>query len=157
MPLHSGELPREIAVREATAEDLPAILAIYRDAGLDIDAAFSVEEAAAHLAAFRAYPNYRVFVALHNQELAGTYALLVMDNLAKRGRRSAVVEDVAVAPDHQGSGVGRAMMLHAMAQCREAGCYKLTLSSNLRRTGAHRFYRALGFERHGYSYLVPIE
>jgi GNAT superfamily N-acetyltransferase len=157
MPLHSGELPREIAIREATAEDLPSVLAIYRDAGLDVDAAFSVEEAAAHLASFRAYPSYRVFVALRDQDVVGTYALLVMDNLAKRGSRSAVVEDVAVAPQHQGGGVGRAMMLHAMAQGREAGCYKLMLSSNLRRTKAHDFYQALGFERHGYSYLVSVD
>jgi GNAT superfamily N-acetyltransferase len=65
-----------------------------------------------------------------------------------------VIEDVAVRPEFQGRGVGRAMMEHARSECRRAGCYKMTLSSNLKRDGAHRFYDALGFERHGYSFLI---
>jgi len=154
MPLRSGEA---IAIREATATDIPAILAIYKAAEIDHDAAFTVEEAMAQLAAFRAYPSYRVFVAEVNGAVAGTYALLVLDNLAKRGRPSAIVEDVAVSPEAQGKGIGRAMLRHAMELCRQAGCYKLALSSNLKRTAAHDFYEHLGFERHGYSYIVPIE
>ena len=55
-------------------------------------------------------------------------------------------------PSNQG--VGKAMMEHAREQCRLAGCYKLALSSNLRREAAHRFYEALGFERHGYSFVT---
>jgi len=46
------------------------------------------------------------------------------------------------------------MMEHARAECRAGGCYKLALSSNLKREGAHQFYEALGFERHGYSFVI---
>ena len=35
-----------------------------------------------------------------------------------------------------------------------AGCYKMALSSNLKREAAHRFYDSLGFGRHGYSFLI---
>jgi len=35
------------------------------------------------------------------------------------------------------------MMEHAIAECRKAGCYKLALSSNVKREGAHRFYESL--------------
>jgi GNAT superfamily N-acetyltransferase len=45
-------------------------------------------------------------------------------------------------------------MEHARQQCRAAGCYKMALSSNLNRESAHRFYDALGFERHGYSFVI---
>jgi hypothetical protein len=48
-------------------------------------------------------------------------------------------------------------MEHAMNACREFGCYKLTLSSNLKRERAHRFYEGLEFERHGYSFLIEIK
>jgi len=46
------------------------------------------------------------------------------------------------------------MMEHAREECCKAGCYKLTLSSGTPREGAHRFYESLGFERHGYSFLI---
>jgi GNAT superfamily N-acetyltransferase len=48
------------------------------------------------------------------------------------------------------------MMQHAMRQAREAGCYKLVLSSNQKRERAHTFYESLGFVRHGYSFQIEM-
>jgi GNAT superfamily N-acetyltransferase len=145
-----------IVIREASEEDIPAIIDIYRAAGIGGEDNFTVTEACAHFAMLKQYPSFRVFVALIDQTVVGTYELLVMDNMAKRGRRSGVVADVAVHPRHQGRGIGRAMMQRAMEQCSQANCYKLALSSNLKRKDAHRFYDALGFERHGYSFQVEL-
>ena len=143
-----------VEIREATEADAAGLLAAYRDAGIDGGVSFTVDEAREQFARFRQYPSYRFFVAQVDGVFAGTYALIVLDNLAKRGTKAGVVEDVAVLPGFQGRGVGRAMMEHARAQCRAAGCYKMTLSSNIAREGAHAFYDSLGFERHGYSFLV---
>lgn len=144
----------EIFVREASEADLPAILRAYTESGIGGGRSFTIEEAREQFARLRAWPSYRFFVAVADGEVAGTYALIVLDNLAKRGARCGVVEDVAVLPEHQRKGIGRAMMDHARAQCRLAGCYKLTLSSGLPREDAHRFYESLEFERHGYSFLI---
>jgi len=144
----------EIAIREATEADIGAVLRAYEEAGIGGGVSFTVEEAREHFAKLREYPSYRVFVAEADGAIAGTYALIILDNLAKRGARAGVVEDVAVFPTYQGRGIGRAMMDHAREECRRAGCYKMTLSSNVAREGAHRFYDALGFERHGYSFLI---
>ena len=146
----------DVSIRLATEQDLPAILRIYRDARIDGEGGFTVEEAVAHFALLKSYPSFRVFVAIIGEAVAGTYELVILDNMAKRGRKSGVVEDVAVHPDHQGHGVGRMLMRHALEQCRLAGCYKMTLSSNLKREGAHRFYESLGFTRHGYSFQVEL-
>jgi GNAT superfamily N-acetyltransferase len=143
-----------VAIREAAEGDLPEILRLYREAGIDGGSSFTPEEARTHLARFRQYPYYKLFVAETEEGMAGTYGLVILDNLAKRGARAGVVEDVAVDPSQQGRGIGKAMMAHAIEQCRAAGCYKMTLSSGLPRQGAHRFYDALGFERHGYSFLI---
>jgi ribosomal protein S18 acetylase RimI-like enzyme len=141
-------------VRAATEADLPAVLELYAQPALDNGTRLPLPDARRLLARFARYPDYSLYVACAEGLVVGVYALLIMDNLAHLGAPSGVVEDVAVAPAHQGLGVGRAMMAHALERCRDAGCYKLSLSSNLRREDAHRFYESLGFERHGYSYRV---
>src|SRR5215470_2824418 len=143
-----------IEIRDATDEDLPGILRVLADSGIDGGHSFSTDEARAHLAKIRACPNFRLLAVLSGGEVVGTYSLVIMDKLGKRGTPAGVVEDVAVSPAHQGQGIGRAMMAHALEQCRKAGCYKLALSSNVKRADAHKFYESLGFERHGYSYVV---
>ena len=143
-------------IREARDADLPAVLALYAQPGLDDGDVLSHDEARAVWQQFARYPNYRLFVAEDGAggEVVATYALLVMHNLAHRGTPSAIAEDVVVSPAHQGRGIGRALMAHALAQAREAGCYKLALSSNAKRESAHAFYRSLGFQQHGLSFLI---
>lgn len=141
-------------LREANANDIDQVMGLYAQPAFDNGQVLSSAEAQAVFARFARYPNYRLFVACHGERVVGSYALLVMDNLGHRGTPSAVVEDVVVAADQQGHGVGRLMMAHAVAEARTAGCYKLALSSNLRRTDAHRFYEALGFTRHGVSFVI---
>ena len=142
-----------LEVREAGANDVAEILEVYRAAGIGVGIAFTVEEALAHL---QQMEPAKVYVAVVDGRVVGTYELLLMENLAKRGRRSGVVEDVAVLPECQGQGVGKAMMQDAMERCRRAGCYKMMLSSNENRESAHAFYEALSFERHGYSFRVDL-
>jgi GNAT superfamily N-acetyltransferase len=70
---------------------------------------------------------------------SGYLCIAIMDNLVHHGSPAGIVEGVAVDPEFQGQGIGRQMMQVAMAQCRAAGCYKLCLSTNLKRQDAHAF------------------
>ena len=106
----------DIVIREAREADVARILELYHEAGIEAEPGFTLEEAREQLALFLRYPSLRVFVAELQGEIVATYELLIMDNLAKRGRRSGVVEDVAVSPRLQGQGIGRAMMRHAQEQ-----------------------------------------
>jgi len=105
---------------------------------------------------FSTYPNYRLYVATKGAQIVGTFELLIMDNLAHLGTPSAVVEDVCVDEQLRGQGIGALMMKFAMKAAASCGCYKLTLSSNLKRTRAHAFYQSLGFEQHGISFHVGL-
>jgi ribosomal protein S18 acetylase RimI-like enzyme len=123
----------------------------------------TLAEAKRLLAQFRQYPSYRLWVACtddsesaNGSEVLGTYALLIMHNLAHQGTPSAIVEDVVVSADCQGQGIGQQMMQHAQQQARAAACYKLVLSSNQKRERAHAFYESLGFQRHGFSFVIGI-
>lgn len=147
----------QLNLREASAEDLPQVLALYAQPGLDDGRILDPARAREIHASFARYPSYRLFVACGaSDKVLGSYALLVMHNLAHRGTPSAIVEDVVVDESQRGLGIGRRMMDHAMALAREAGCYKLALSSNLKRIRAHAFYESLGFERHGVSLFVQL-
>lgn len=144
-----------VTIREARDADLPAVLALYAQPGMDDGDVLTLDQARAIWQQFARYPSYRLFVAEDiGGEVVATYALLVMHNLAHRGTPSAIAEDVVVSPAQQGRGIGRALMAHALAQARAAGCYKLALSSNAKRESAHAFYRSLGFQQHGLSFLI---
>ena len=149
--------PAPVSVRQAGAADIPAVLALYAQPDLDDGKVLPVEQAVALLERFGRYPDYTLYVAEQADEIVGSFALLVMDNLGHLGTPSGIVEDVVVAPARQSQGIGQAMMEFALERCREKGCYKLVLSSNAKRTRAHAFYESLGYERHGYSFRVDLE
>lgn len=149
-----------ITLRPASEADLPVLLELIGQPDMDDGEVLALDDARALFARIASYPNYRIYMAERAGEIVGSYALLIMDNLGHLGAPSAIVEQVLVAPHAQGSGVGREMMHHAAAESRRAGCYKLVLSSNLKRERAHAFYDQLGFERHGYSFrldIAPVE
>jgi len=152
-----------LQVRQALASDLPAVLQLYAQPAMDNGHVMPLRDAEKVFAQFSLYPSYRLFVACKLQpqatdspEVVGTYALLVMHNLGHQGTPSAIVEDVVVHEAQHSQGIGRFMMAHAMDLAREAGCYKLVLSSNQKRERAHAFYESLGFQRHGFSYQIEI-
>jgi len=144
-----------LQIRAATEVDLQSILDLYVEVE-DDNRVLSIEKARSIFAWMQSYPDYKVYVAVLGGSVVGTFALLIMDNLAHMGAPSGVVEDVVVRRDWQRKGVGKQMMRFAMNRCRERGCYKLALSSNLKREAAHRFYDDLGFQRHGYSFIVQL-
>ena len=149
--------PESLFIREAEESDLPAVLALYAQPDMDGENGLTEAEALVLFRRMRTYPDYKVYVAVLGTEIVGTYALTVMDNLAHRGSRSGLIEDVVVSDNLQGQGIGRQMMRDALNRCREAGCYKAALSSNLKRERAHRFYESLGFEKHGFSFYTDLK
>ena len=96
-----------IVIRQADKEDLPSVLLLYSQPSVDDGDVLPVETAEKLLEKMKSYPNYNLYVAERNNSIIGSFALLIMDNLAHMGSPSGVVEDVMVSPIHQGQGVGR--------------------------------------------------
>jgi len=145
-----------LVIREAAEEDLPALLELYAQLGMDRGEVLSLDRAREIFRRIRTYPDYRIYLAEADGRAVATFALLVMDNLGHLGAPSAILEDVVVAADMRGQGVGRQMMAFATRLCRDKGCYKFFFSSNIHREAAHRFYENLGFEKHGYSFFIDL-
>ncbi len=143
-------------IRTARESDLPSIVRLMGILEYDAKPPIPLAKAKRIFATMKRYPDYRFYVAVIDGRVVGTYALLMMHTMADQGRPSAIVEDVAVDPAHQGHGIGRAMMHHAMRRAAKHNAFKLVLSSNNKRVDAHRFYRNLGFDVHGTSFGVSI-
>ena len=144
----------KLSVREAGDNDVALLLDFYQLLEFGPAAQRAPKVGTMTLRRYRAYPNYRVYIALLDKIPVGTFALLIVDTLAHAGRPFGIVEDVVVGRNARRRGVGRQMMAFAMQRCKEAGCYKMALSSHLERPEAHAFYESLGFARHGVSFLV---
>lgn len=144
-------------IRTAEKNDLKKILELYHELTEDPEDKISLQEGEEKFAKLKTYPDYNLYVAEYKGEIIGTFALLIMDNLAHRGEPSSIVEDVAIRKDMQGKGAGREIMNFAMNISRQKGCYKMVLSSHLRREDAHRFYESLGFKKHGFSFIVELK
>jgi GNAT superfamily N-acetyltransferase len=143
--------------REASKADLPEVLRLYAQPDLDDGAVLNTVDAERIFERMARYPSYKVYVAARGHHIVGTFALLIMDNLGHMGTPSAIIEDVAVDPTLQGQGIGKQMMQHALQLASESACYKVVLSSNLKRNRAHAFYESLDFERHGFSFRVDAQ
>jgi GNAT superfamily N-acetyltransferase len=141
-------------IREARKEDLPEILRLL--CVLDAEAEMSISEANDIFESMETYPHYRCYMAVEDDKPVATFSMIICDNLGHAGQKFAVVENVVVAPSFQGQGIGKVLMEAAMEEAARQGCYKLMLSSNEKRTDAHRFYDHLGFTRHGISFLVEV-
>jgi GNAT superfamily N-acetyltransferase len=151
-----GGICMNLIIREAGIKDLPDILALYKQPDMDNGEVLPIEQAETIFKKMEAYPDYKIYIAISGGEVVGTFALAIMDNLAHMGTPSGLIEDVVVKTEWQGKGIGKQMMKYAMEYCKKYGCYKVVLSSNLKREKAHCFYESLGFKKHGYSFLIEL-
>ncbi|MCB1786809.1 MAG: GNAT family N-acetyltransferase [Chromatiaceae bacterium] len=148
------KLHSDLVFRAAAADDLPAILTLLAQPDMDDGRVLGLAEARRLYERLAQNPDLRLSVAERDGRIVGTFTLLILRTLGHAGTPSGVIEDIVVAGAARQQGVGAAMIAEALRLCREQGCYKLALSSNLRRDGAHAFYDRLGFERHGYSFVI---
>lgn len=144
-------------VRTATEADIPRILELYRQLAINpthVEPANpSLEDCRRSFAEMSNVPGYKLLVAEDNGFIIGTAVLVILPGLSHNASPFAVMEYVVVDEPYRRKGIGRLLMDYAVARAKEAGCYKIMLTSDKRREPAHVFYRAQGFEAsaHGFK------
>ena len=79
--------------------------------------------------------------------ICGSLLGVVFEDICDSCRPILLVENVAVLESYQGRGVGRQMFQEIERWGKEQwDCHYEILVSGMNRTGAHKFYAALGFE-----------
>ncbi|HEV2611376.1 MAG TPA: GNAT family N-acetyltransferase [Noviherbaspirillum sp.] len=149
----------DIAVREAVpgdAEALAVLLAQMDDEPSETEG-FNAALTRQIMADMESYPDFKAYLALDEAGVpVGTFSLMVFCSLSHHGSRQALLDAVVVSRERRGEGVGEAMLQRALHIAAGSGCYKLSLSSNIKRKDAHRFYERLGFSQHGVSFGIEL-
>ncbi|QHC01119.1 GNAT family N-acetyltransferase [Epidermidibacterium keratini] len=138
---------REYAVSRADASDLAELVALLSDDVLGAERESS--DLAPYSEAFQAIdadPN-QLLVVVHDEsgQLVATMQLTLFPGLSRRGATRLQIEAVRVAPSVRGGGLGAAMIDWAHEYGRQHGARIAQLTSDARRTDAHRFYERLGY------------
>lgn len=141
-------------IRQAGEPDLPGIVALLQE--MDGEDRLETEEYRAIWNKINQYPYYKTFVIEEQDMIIGTCSLIIIDNLGHLGAKLAVAENMIIRQEYRAQGMGKQLMNFIMARAKEEKCYKLMLSSNKKRTLAHRFYEQLGFEQHGFSFKLDL-
>jgi len=133
--------------REAVRRDLPAIIALLADDVLgkarDHDVVDVQYEAA--FDAISADSRNFLIVADDGGSVVGCFQQTYIPGLGRHGAERCQIEAVRVSAGMRGRGVGRDMMMWAIAQARSRGCALVQLTTDKTRLDAHRFYERLGF------------
>jgi GNAT superfamily N-acetyltransferase len=141
------EIKAGFRVRRATREDVPAIVELI--AADQIGATRDGGDPAPYLEAFATIDEdpAQLLVVLEDATGAGagTLQLTFIPGLARRGALRAQIEAVRIREGLRGRGLGHALFAWAIEEARERGCALVQLTSDKRRTEAHRFYGRLGF------------
>ena len=147
-------------VRQATEQDIPRILELYRQLPLNPppeDAPSpTAEEFRRVFNEISALPGYSLLVAEEGGEILGTAVLAILPGMAHGVSPFAVVEYVVVDEKARRRGIGKLLMDDIVSRSKEAGCYKIMLTSDKRRIEAHKFYESLGFGASAHGFRLYI-
>ncbi|MFD5797604.1 GNAT family N-acetyltransferase [Streptomyces diastatochromogenes] len=137
----------DLEIRRATADDLPAIVAMLADDPLGTQRE-SPDDLTPYLAALErlnADPNQQLVVAVRDGRVIGTLQLTLVPGLSRKGATRSIIEAVRIHADERGSGLGTQLIEWAVEESRRQNCQLVQLTSDSSRTDAHRFYERLGF------------
>ncbi|MCO5176343.1 MAG: GNAT family N-acetyltransferase [Thermomicrobiales bacterium] len=91
-------------------------------------------------------PRNELIVGVQGDQVVSVLQVTYIPGLSHMGAVRAQIESVRVASTLRGGGVGRQMFEWTIDRARQRGVRIVQLTTDQRRTDAHRWYRSLGFE-----------
>lgn len=138
----------EIVLRAAGAEDLGLLLDFIRGLYVAEHIPFDEERAARALGGLLAEPALGwIWIAERAGEPAG-YAVVTLGYSLEFGGRFALLDELFIAEEHRGAGLGRHFLARIAETCRERGLRAVRLEVERANARACDLYRRAGFEAH---------
>lgn len=135
-----------VVVRRLGPDDLPGLLRLYAQLNPE-DPPVDMPVLQRTWARITNHPDLVYVGVFIGPLLIATCHAALIPNLTRGARPYAVIENVITDRAHQRRGLGALAMRSLIALCWEANCYKITLTSGMKRADIHPFYEALGFDR----------
>lgn len=152
--MHQETIDAAMQITPADATDIPALCDLL-DILFSQEADFRPDREAQRRGLARIISNPEVgliVVARQDSRVVGMVNLLYTVSTAL-GDRVALLEDMVVAPNARGSGVGSRLLEQAIELARLNGCKRITLLTDRENESAQRFYQRHGF---GFSAMIPL-
>jgi ribosomal protein S18 acetylase RimI-like enzyme len=128
-----------------TAASLVEIIDSYARGPGGQNAPLSAHARAAMADGIRSNPSAMVLLARDGDEAVGA-AVCVWGFSTFAGRPMINIHDIAVLPERQGAGIGRALIEEVEKRARQRDCCKITLEVHDTNEGAKQLYRRMGFQ-----------
>lgn len=132
-----------MTVREAAPGDAAAVASLLVQLGYPDNDEADVRQ---RLAGWAAEPHGTAFVAEDDSGVVVGVVAIASVPFFERTARFGRIVTLVVADRCRGKGIGRLLMTAAEDEARRLGCQLIEVSSANRRTGAHAFYRGLGYQ-----------
>ncbi len=136
-------------IRTATINELEGIVRLLVDDELGVSREqYELPLPQAYIDAFseiQKQDGNSIVVAVENEEVIGCLQLTFIPGLARLGMKRAQIEGVRVDKQYRSKGIGEALFRYAINIAKESGCGLVQLTTDKKRSDAHRFYDRLGF------------
>lgn len=141
--------PGDVRIFPAIAGDLDEILALYRDLH-ESDPPASDEALKAAFTEILDDPGTRLYLLRAGGIAVSSCVLHIHANLTRQARPYGLIENVVTAKGYRNRGYGTCLLMRALDDAWNGGCYKVMLLSGRKDTAVFRLYEKAGFRR-GYK------
>ena len=90
-------------------------------------------------------PNHQIFVVILDDKVIGSTTLLIEPKFIHQGGKVGHIEDVVIAKEFQGSGIGEKLINFVLDYAKKNDCYKTILDCS---DDVKPFYEKIGFKKH---------
>jgi ribosomal protein S18 acetylase RimI-like enzyme len=144
-------------VREAKESDLSAIESLTKELiktfgnKKDIDIRYAVD----NCKIFINDSSSCFFVVELNKTIVGFINVTIRKTILHQGL-SGLIDELVVAKEFRGKGIGYQLVLAAIRKCRQLGCCEFEVSTEKTNIKAREFYKKCGFEERGLLFELNL-
>ena len=137
-------------VCDVTESDLPAIRPLLAEliAALDDPSGFDAGRALENCRTLLGTPGHTLLAARIGETICGFLHLTTRQSILHE-RPVGLIDELVIAREFRGQGIGRLLMGAALERCRDLGCCEVEVSTETANLQAQEFYRKCGFDDEG--------